>query len=216
MDFLELMQKRYTTKYYDSSKKILQQDIDKILECVRLAPSSVNYQPWHFYVAGDEKSKAKIRDCILDFNFPRFDNCSHVIVICGKTVVNDEHFEKVLVKEEQDGRLSDPEVKKAQDKSRRYFTNLHADSEKDMAAWSGKQCYIALATILYAAASMGIDSTAVEGFDSKKADELLGLKDKGLTCHCLVCLGYRDSNDSNLILKRPKSRLNKEDILTNL
>ena len=55
-----------------------------------------------------------------------------------------------------------------------------------------------------------------EGFDSKKADELLGLKDKDLTCHCLVCLGYRDYNDSNLILKRPKSRLNKEDILTNL
>ena len=216
MNFLSLMQNRYTTKYYDPNKKISKDDIDSLLECLRLTPSSVNCQPWHFYVAGDESGKAKIRGCVLDFNLQRFDNCSHVIAICGKTKVTEEHFKKVLDKEESDGRHSDITIKEAQDKSRKHFTNLHAANEKEMAAWSGMQCYIALGTILYAAASMGIDSTPIEGFDAAKADELLGLKDKDLTCHCLVCLGYRDVNDSNVISKRPKSRLDKKDIIYNL
>ena len=100
MNFLSLMQNRYTTKYYDPNKKISKDDIDSLLECLRLTPSSVNCQPWHFYVAGDESGKAKIRGCVLDFNLQRFDNCSHVIAICGKTKVTEEHFKKVLDKEE--------------------------------------------------------------------------------------------------------------------
>ena len=49
MNFLSLMQNRYTTKYYDPNKKISKDDIDSLLECLRLTPSSVNCQPWHFY-----------------------------------------------------------------------------------------------------------------------------------------------------------------------
>ena len=116
MNFLSLMQNRYTTKYYDPNKKISKDDIDSLLECLRLTPSSVNCQPWHFYVAGDESGKAKIRGCVLDFNLQRFDNCSHVIAICGKTKVTEEHFKKVLDKEESDGRHSDITIKEAQDK----------------------------------------------------------------------------------------------------
>ena len=215
MDFLELMQTRYTTKYYDPNKKISDSEIEKLLECMRLTPSSCNCQPWHFYVA-DSKNKSKIRDCMMDFNYKRFDNCSHVVAICGNTKISEDHFVEVLEQEVKDGRLNDPSIKAAQDESRKHFSGLHSHSEKDMAMWSGMQCYIALGTLLYAAASMGIDSTAIEGFYQDKADELLNLKEKGLTCHCLVLLGYHDKKDSNVISLRPKSRLLKENIITNI
>lgn len=35
MDFLTLMKKRYTTKYYDHEKHIPEETWKKILECVR-------------------------------------------------------------------------------------------------------------------------------------------------------------------------------------
>lgn len=57
---------------------------------------------------------------------------------------------------------------------------------------------------------MGIDSTALEGADFDKLDEILGLRKRGLRSVVAVSLGYRSEDDSNA--KRPKSRLSKEDL----
>lgn len=214
MDFLQLMQTRYTTKHYDPNKRISDEDFNKILECTRLSPSSVNMQPWHFYVASTREQKEKLKPCILDFNMARVDNASHVIAICAYTKIEEARFKQVLDKEIKDGRLTDEHFIQLQDSSRHHFASLHAASEKDMLIWSSSQAYITLATIMYAAASMGIDSTAIEGFNAEVADEILNLKEKHLHCVCLVSLGYRSSDDSNTTEKRPKSRLAKEDVFT--
>lgn len=46
MEILKLLQERHTTKKYDASRKISDADFDLLLESLRLAPSSVNSQPW--------------------------------------------------------------------------------------------------------------------------------------------------------------------------
>lgn len=45
MNFLELAKNRYTTKHY-STKRISDEDIAQLKEILRLAPSSINSQPW--------------------------------------------------------------------------------------------------------------------------------------------------------------------------
>ncbi len=49
MDLLKITQTRYTTKAYDPSKKIPAEQFERLLEILRLAPSSINIQPWHFF-----------------------------------------------------------------------------------------------------------------------------------------------------------------------
>ena len=49
MNFLELTKKRFSVRNYKSDR-VEQDKIDYIIECARLAPSAVNYQPWHFMV----------------------------------------------------------------------------------------------------------------------------------------------------------------------
>ena len=211
MDFLELMQNRYTTKHYDESKKVSSEDFNTILEALRLTPSSVNLQPWKFFVAGDEKSKDKMRPCIMNFNVPRYDAATQALFICSYKKVDEAYFAKVLQKEEVDGRIPDENIKAAQDQSRHKFTNMHTDH---MAHWTGKQSYMALATAMYAAASLGIDTTALEGVDFEKADELLGIKDSNLTCQVVLIFGYRSKDDSNVMEIRPKSRLSMDELVT--
>lgn len=64
MNFLELVKKRFSARSYES--KIVEQDkIDYILECARLAPSAVNYQPWRFIVVKSEEQKQKMRQCYV-------------------------------------------------------------------------------------------------------------------------------------------------------
>ncbi len=69
-----------------------------------------------------------------------------------------------------------------------------------------------MTSLVYAAKSLGIDSTIMEGFDFKKMDEILNLSSQNLHSVVLVALGYSLKNDSNKV--RPKSRLAKERVIT--
>lgn len=45
MDILELMQTRYTTKHFNPNRQVSPEDMQTLLEVLRLSPSSVNSQP---------------------------------------------------------------------------------------------------------------------------------------------------------------------------
>ncbi|HAE25150.1 MAG TPA: nitroreductase [Prevotellaceae bacterium] len=64
MEFIDLVTQRCSIRNY-SSKNIDRKDLDYVMECVRLAPSAVNRQPWHFYICETPESLHKVRQCYL-------------------------------------------------------------------------------------------------------------------------------------------------------
>lgn len=62
MDFSELTKKRFSARSYKTDK-IEPEKLNYILECARLAPSAVNYQPWHFLVVESEAQRTKLQQC---------------------------------------------------------------------------------------------------------------------------------------------------------
>ena len=214
MDLLELLQTRYTTKHYDASKKVDEALMDKIMECVRLTPTSTNHQPYHFFVLSGE-AKDALRPGIKDFNMSRYDDSTYAVVIANLKSLSESHLEAVLEADEKAGRLPTAELKEAQAKSRMFFANLHMENG-DFNAWACKQAYMAMTTMVYAAAAYGVDSTMMEGIDYGKVDEILEVSKKNLTTSCVVTFGYRAENDSNQVNIRPKSRLTIEQLVTKL
>lgn len=205
MTALQVAQTRYTTKHYDPNKRISDDDIAKLLEVLRLSPSSVNSQPWEFFVAGTDEAKAKLIPATMEANRDRIRQSSHVVVCAVREDIDDAFLNELLEKEEQDGRYPNDQTKAQQDTGRRFFVNMHRVSPSELMAWESRQAYIAMGFLLYGAASMGIDSTPLEGMEFAKLDEVLGLRQKGLRSVYAVCLGYRVAGDSNAM--RPKSRL---------
>lgn len=216
MEFKQLLTTRYACKHYNSAKKISDEDMQTILEAGRLAPSAINLQPWHFLVASDEKSKAKLRPAVWEMNLDRFDKCSHVVAICARSVVTKDFITKVVDCEEQAGRYVDGDTYEKFFDSKSKFVLAHKGTPIDLIDWNARNTYLAFATMLYQAADLGIDSTAIEGFVPSVVDESLGLREKGLTCIAMAFFGYRAEDDSNTLDKRPKARLNKEDVITYL
>jgi nitroreductase/dihydropteridine reductase len=215
MQLTALAKSRYTTKAYDASRKIPQETIHELLEQLRQSPSSVNSQPWHFIVASDEQGKARVAKSAeggFVYNEAKMLNASHVIVFCTRTEMPESHLQAVLAQEATDGRFANDEARAGQDKSRRGYVNMHKFDQKDVQHWMEKQTYLALGTLLLGAASLGLDATPMEGFDFKKLDEELGLRDKGFTSLVVVSLGYRSDSDFNATL--PKSRLPAETVFT--
>ena len=206
---LQIAKSRYTTKHY-SGKLIPREQFRELLEVLRLTPSSVNAQSWKFIVVSTKEAKEKILEGFLDFNQERVAKASEIIVFAVPEKITEEHLQKVLAQEIKDGRYAKESVIEGLDAGRRHFVGLHSQTVADTLVWETAQAYIALGFVLFAAAGMGIDSTALEGVDYDKLDEILGLRERGLRSVVAVSLGYRAENDSNA--SRPKSRLPTEDV----
>jgi nitroreductase len=81
-------------------------------------------------------------------------------------------------------------------------------NEQQLTQWTAKQAYITLGTLIAAASELQIDSCPMEGFDKSKFDELLGLKEKGLTSAVLAAVGYRSDEDKTQFYKKTRKPLN--------
>lgn len=186
----------------------------RCLEILRLTPTSVNAQALHYFTATSQEARERLLPAFPEFNRDRITGASDVVVFTVPKTLTEAHLRRVLDKEESDGRFPNAEVKNAQDQGRRYFAGLHQGSEAELVAWEARQAYIGMGFLLFAAAGMGIDSTALEGVDFPKLNEILGLDEKNLTAIAAVSLGYRSPKDGNA--QRPKSRLTRDELFTSL
>ncbi|MDE4976069.1 nitroreductase family protein, partial [Francisella tularensis subsp. holarctica] len=99
---------RYTTKAYYQKKKLSNEQIQQIKDILRLTPSSLNSQPWHFILATSDQAKAKIdkaAENIHPKNVTNIKVCALVIVFCLKTDIDDVYLELLLIQELKDGRF---------------------------------------------------------------------------------------------------------------
>lgn len=217
MDIAQIAQTRRTTKAFDPERKIPVAQMDQLRTLLRFSPASVNSQPWHFVVAATTEAKKRIAKATQEsfaYNEPKVRNASHVVVLCGRTTLDTGHLDAVLAQEKTDGRFVTPEAMAIQDKSRRFYVNLHQTELQDERTWIDRQVYLALGTLLLGAATLGIDACAMEGFNAPLLDAELGLSERGLTSLVMVALGYSGADDFNA--KLPKSRLPQEAIFTDL
>jgi nitroreductase len=79
MTFIELAKRRYSCRNYDS-RAVEQDNLYLILEAGRIAPSAVNFQPWHFIVIREKANLNKIHSV---YHREWFQSAPSVIVICG-------------------------------------------------------------------------------------------------------------------------------------
>lgn len=185
--FLPFLQKRYTTKAYDPTMRLEKATIDELLEILRLSPSSINSQPWHFTVVESASLKRQLSEVSMH-NTEKVLNCSHLIVFSIYDKVADFESERVngLTVESY------------------YRERLAPLGDEVVKNWMARQAYIALGVLLSACAYMEIDSTSMEGIDREAYTKILG--DDKFSVLFAVALGRRDKSDQNQLEFSPKKR----------
>ncbi len=63
---LQALNWRFATKSFDTSRTVSSEDLNTILEAVRLAPTSYGFQPFHVTVVSDPDTTAKLRRAAYD------------------------------------------------------------------------------------------------------------------------------------------------------
>ena len=77
MDLLKLMGNRYTCRRY-SNEDVKEEDLNKILEAGRIAPTSHNNQPQRIYVVRSEEAKEKLmKDFTYNYKAPCYLVCGY-------------------------------------------------------------------------------------------------------------------------------------------
>ena len=189
MNFLESMKFRHACKVFDENKKISAGEFDFILEAGRLSPSSTGLEQWDFLVVQNKELREKIK--AVSWNQVQITSCSHLLVVLAKVAEVKsvgEYVEKMIDRRGDKA----PEMIAARKKFYGDFLGgrFHGDDEL-VYHWSSKQCYIAAANMMTAAASLGIDSCPIEGFDEAALNEILGLDDSEQRVAIVVPFGYR-------------------------
>ncbi len=216
MTLMDILKHRHTTKAYDKDRKIPEPVVAQLLEALRYSPSSVNSQPWHFFVADNDAGKARIAKATsgpFAFNAPRVLDASHVLVLSARTSLPPEYLQTLADQEQADGRYANEEARALAHKGRSGFVSLH-EQAGDIPVWTQKQTYIAQGFLLLSAATLGVDATPMEGFDAGILSTELKLEEKGLAPAVIVALGYHSDADFNARL--PKSRLPEKAIFSRI
>ncbi|WP_373350286.1 oxygen-insensitive NAD(P)H nitroreductase [Acinetobacter bereziniae] len=217
MDLLTVAKTRYTTKAYDATKKIPQEQFERLVEILRLTPSSINIQPWHFFIADHDEAKQRIAKALVGkyaYNAPKVLDSSHTILFCTKAYISEQHLADLLQQDDLSGRFKDEKAKQGQKESRSGYVSYYRNEKGDIQRWAENQTFIALGQMLLAAGIEGIDATPIGGFDEAILTEELGLTEKNLIPSVIMTLGYRSDVDFNA--KLPKSRLAQKDVITRL
>ena len=207
MSLIDSLNWRHAVKAYDSTKKVSEENITKIIEAARLAPTSSGLQPFKVLVVRDAEIKNKLAEGALNPDCMR--DASHVIIFAAWDRYTEERIDKVYDFTTEERGLPKGRFGSYTDKLKSIY--LPQPAELNF-AHTARQTYIALGFALAQAAELKIDTTPVEGFNNEWVDEVLDLKKHGLKSVSLMYVGYAD-HEKDWVGSMKKVRVPKEEFV---
>lgn len=204
MDILAKLNTRYATKVFDSTKKVSEADMEKLLEAIRLSASSYGLQPYKVLVVEDPKIRAELRKVAWDQ--PQITDASALLVFAVNNETNAKSVDDFISLIAQTRNLSKESLEGYNNMMTGSLQNLN---KEQVETWVSKQAYIALGFGLVSAAVLGIDTCPMEGFSGDDFDRILNLNKRGLKSKVIMAVGYRSEEDKYQHLA--KVRQKKED-----
>ncbi len=196
---------RYATKKFDPSRSVPAEKIERIIEAIRLAPTSSGLQPFELLVVTNDEIRAKIRD--VSWNQGQVTDCSHLLVFAAWDDITPERVNMMFDLTNEVRGFTNEGWEAYRQQLLGIVAGRGTEGNYQAAA---RQAYIALGIALVAAAFEEVDATPMEGFDPEAVDAILDLKSKNLRSVILLPLGYRaDEGDWLVNLKKVRRERSK-------
>ena len=204
-NIIDALNWRYATKKFDSTKKLSQDDMNTLLESLRLSPASFGLETWRFIHVKNSKIRTQLQ---ANSRWqPQITEASDLIVIAAQTNIQESDVNSYLqnIIDIRGGSIDMLESMKWM-----IIWTIWSRTPEQLKWWTQKQAYIAMGVLLTVCASMGIDACPMEGFDPAKYDEILWLDKLWLTATLVIPVGYRSEEDKYAHLAKvrfPKEKL---------
>ncbi|MFY0252700.1 NAD(P)H-dependent oxidoreductase [Chitinophaga sp. 30R24] len=190
MDILNKLEWRYAVKKFNPAKKLSEAQLDKLIAATRLSASAYGLQPYKILVIENPAVREQLR--AASYNQPQITDASQLVVFARYAHLSESHVDDYTNNIAATRNIAHSELDGFAGVMKGTVNQL---SEEGAAVWTSKQAYLALGTLLTAAAVEGIDACPMEGFDAAAYDEILGLKEKGLAAVVIAAIGFRAEED---------------------
>lgn len=202
-DYIKSLEWRYATKKYDATKKISGNNLETLKEAVRLSVSSMGLQPYKVIIVENVEVRQQLKAAAN--NQSGIIDASHVFVFANEVNIGPHHVE-AYIDNISTTRQVTKESLSAFGNSMNSFIN--AQSEENRLFWTSKQAYIAMSSLINAAAVLKIDATPMEGFNKQEFNRILGLDELGLNAAVVATVGYRHEDDQFQHFKKVRKSSN--------
>lgn len=202
MDILEKLEWRYATKKFDATKKLDKDKLNRILRATSLSASSYGLQPYKVLVIEDATVREKLK--AVSYGQPQITDASQLIVFVRYSDLSEKHVDQFIRNIATTRSVEVEALAGYSGLMKQVVANL---DETKAGIWTSKQAYLALGTLLTAAAAEGVDACPMEGFDAAQYDEILGLKEKNLATVVIAAIGYRAADDEMQHAKKVRKSL---------
>ncbi len=202
-DTIQQLEWRYAVKKFDGNKTLDPQKIARLKQAFNLTATSYGLQPIKLLVVQNRQ----LQQAMVEHAYgqQQVAQASHVLVLCIENTIDDgyiaSYFEQVKRVRGTSEEILDPFKDSLVDS----FSKKDVDEIKQ---WATNQAYLALGNLLTICALEEIDSCPMEGFVPEAFDELLSLKEKGLTSVLVMPVGYRAEDDMFADFKKVRKDLN--------
>lgn len=208
-NYIENLHWRYATKQFNSEKEVSEDDLEILLEAIRLSASSYGLQPYEVIVIKDPEVRAKLKPAA--YSQPQITDASCLLVFAYNTNVDEKYLDQ-FIKNNNETRNQPIEDLKGLKEMIQNSVLTFPDELKEI--WASRQVYIALGNLLSAAADLKVDVCPMEGFNPDEFDKLLDLRSKNLKSVTLATIGYRHENDQ--LKDAKKVRKSKDELFTRI
>lgn len=189
-EYLNDLNWRYATKIFDPSKKISTDDLENLLRSIQLSASSYGLQPYEVLIVENNEIREKLKPAA--WNQSQITEASHLIVFASYLSIDEKYINNYLLNISNTRKIEMDNLDGFLQMLKNTVLKL---TPEEQATWASKQAYLAMGNFLSAAANLKIDSCPMEGFDATKFDDILNLKEKGLTTTVIAPIGYRSEKD---------------------
>ncbi|MDA8904623.1 NAD(P)H-dependent oxidoreductase [Flavobacteriaceae bacterium] len=203
MNIIESLNWRYATKKFDSNRKLSKNQVNTLKNAFNLTASSYGLQPIKLIVISNKEIKNNLLESSM--NQQQVIQCSHLLVICVETDI-DESYIELYFKRVVDIRKTSPKVLESFKNS--IINEFNDMSNASIINWSINQAYLALGNLMTVCSVEEIDSCPMEGFLPEKYDEILDLKTKNLKSVLVMPVGYRSVDDQFSSFKKVRKDIN--------
>ena len=206
---LENLNWRYATKKFDATKKISASDLNTLKEAVRLAASSYGLQPYKVVVVENPEIREQLKAAA--YGQTQITDASQLFIFANDLNAGPESVAAYIKNISETRGIPVEALGGFEDMMNGVISNLSQDAKN---IWTAKQTYIALGTLLSAAAELKIDATPMEGFNPAAFNEILGFDKLGLNASVIATVGYRHEEDEAQHFK--KVRKSQEELFITL
>jgi len=194
--FLDAMIFRHATKEFNG-KKMSDVEFNTILEIGRISPSSFGFEPWKFVIIQNPELREKMKAFSWGAQGQLL-SASHFVIILARKAKGMKYDSKYI-----DHMIK--EIKQLPEDVEKMYKGFYEkfqkedfkllESDRTLFDWASKQTYLALANMMTGAASMGIDTCPIEGFDADMMEAFLKnelkIDTEEFGASVMVAFGYR-------------------------